>query len=204
MWLRGEAAACKAANSGSSPLLGSNRDIIDMRINFFGGPGCGKSTTASWLFSELKLRTISVEYVSEYVKFWAYQKRKIHKYDQVYLFGKQMQDEYKFMVHGVKNIVTDSPVLLAAAYAEVNGAIEIARSMEEIIKVYDAEYPSLNILLNRGQKQYLGERYQTEDQARAADQLISSYLKRHYEGRVFESDYKDRDRILQYVLENIA
>jgi len=39
-----------------------------MRINFLAGPGAGKSTTTAWIFSELKLRQVSVELVTEYVK----------------------------------------------------------------------------------------------------------------------------------------
>lgn len=37
-------------------------------INFFGGPGCGKSTMASRLFSELKSKGVKCEYVTEYAK----------------------------------------------------------------------------------------------------------------------------------------
>ncbi len=39
-----------------------------MRINLFAGPGAGKSTTATWLFSQLKIAGISIELTSEYVK----------------------------------------------------------------------------------------------------------------------------------------
>ena len=37
-------------------------------INLFGGPGCGKSTTAADLFARMKLRGLSVELVTEYAK----------------------------------------------------------------------------------------------------------------------------------------
>ena len=36
-----------------------------MRINFLAGPGAGKSTTAAWIFSELKRKQASVELVTE-------------------------------------------------------------------------------------------------------------------------------------------
>ena len=39
-----------------------------MRINFLGGPSSGKSTTAAWLFAQLKDRQASIELVTEYVK----------------------------------------------------------------------------------------------------------------------------------------
>lgn len=176
-----------------------------MRINFFGGPGTGKSTTASWLFSELKLHNVSVEYVSEYVKFWAYQKRKIHKFDQVYLFGKQMHDEYKYLTHGVKNIVTDSPVLLAAIYAGINGLPNIAKSLEEICFSYDQENASFNIILDRGDKKYIQDgRFQTKEQAQEVDKIITSYVYRNYlEKDILRVNYKDRDTILKEVLKKI-
>lgn len=176
-----------------------------MRINFFGGPGSGKSTTASWLFSELKKQNKSVEYVSEYVKFWAYSQRKIHEYDQIYLFGKQMQGEYKYLVHGVKNIVTDSPILLAAVYAEINGAGGIADHLAGICEMYDADYASLNIYLKRGDKPYDAEgRYQTAEQALQADALIMQYLEKYYtRDQIFKVDYNDRNAIFEKVLEVI-
>ena len=37
-------------------------------VNLFGGPGCGKSTTAAWLFNQLKERGINCEYVTEFPK----------------------------------------------------------------------------------------------------------------------------------------
>lgn len=174
-----------------------------MRINFYGGPGTGKSTTATWLFSELKLRSKSVEYIHEYAKFWAYDQRKIHKFDQTYLFGKQMQNEYRYLTRGVKNIITDSPVLLAAVYAEVNGSTAIAESLAKICQEYDNEYPALDILLERGDKPYVEEgRYQTRDQAMHVDELIQNYLARYLGKRkIFKSHYQDRDRILKRVLE---
>ena len=37
-------------------------------INLWGGPGCGKSTTAAGLFSIMKMRGHKVELVTEYAK----------------------------------------------------------------------------------------------------------------------------------------
>lgn len=79
-----------------------------MRICFIGGPCSGKSKTAAWIFSELKERKISVEHVTEYVKSWTYIRRNVKEFDQIYIFAKQQQMEYKFLSNGVKNIITDS------------------------------------------------------------------------------------------------
>src|SRR5687768_13907488 len=89
------------------------------RFNFLGGAGSGKSTTSAWIYSELKQRNISVELVREYVKNWAYQNRKINDFDQVYITGKQLNAEYLLLSNGVKNTVTDCPVLLGAIYSDI-------------------------------------------------------------------------------------
>jgi len=175
-----------------------------MRINLFGGPGAGKSTTAAWVFSELKRRHISVEHVNEYVKGWAYMNRKINKYDQLYLFGKQHQMEYKFLVNGVSHIITDSPCLLSAVYADINGSKELSEHLGEICKIYEADYPSLNIYLDRGNKPYdPNGRWQTEDQARDLDIKIREYVVRFTEGKLVSLPFYDERAILDYILKSI-
>lgn len=151
-----------------------------MRINLFGGPGSGKSTTAAWIFSKLKKKNYSCELISEYVKSWAIAKRQVVGFDQVYLFGKQMQAEYKFLSNGVKHIITDSPVLLSACYTRTYfDDLGIADHLEAIEGEYENRWPSLNIFLNRTGKAYRTEgRYQTEDDAVTMDIIIKDTLNR--------------------------
>ena len=37
-------------------------------VNLYGGPGCGKSTGAAYLFSKLKMAGVDAEYVPEFAK----------------------------------------------------------------------------------------------------------------------------------------
>jgi len=178
-----------------------------MRVNLLGGPGCGKSTTAAWLFSELKVRQVSVELVTEYVKVWACQKRKIETFDQVYLLGKQMQYEHRFLTAGVEHVITDSPVILSGIYAEhydLDGTLGIARPLLSLAEAYEKKYPSVNIILDRKNKPYITQgRYQTHEQAREIDQLITRYYltnKDRLELNVAYFDYRNREGILTYVL----
>lgn len=175
-----------------------------MRINFFAGPGAGKSTTAARIFSQLKMRGISVEQVGEYVKFWSYQNRPVKKWDQIYLFGKQQQYEYRYLSAGVKNIVTDSPCFLAAAYsAYYKQEKAISAALATLSQEYDKDYPTFNIFLDRGNKQYIQEgRYQNEVQARELDTFIESLLIKH---RISykKIPYRDEIAILEAVLEKI-
>ena len=177
-----------------------------MRINFFAGPCAGKSTMAAWLFSSLKERQVSVELVTEYVKVWATQKRPVNQFDQVYLFGKQMQYEYRFLSAGIDHIVTDSPTLLSGVYADFYYKdIDIARHIDEINKQYEAKYPSFNIFLERKDKPYNEQaRYQTRDQAVQIDEMIRKKIKATYPyDSLLFADYGDKETILNAVLEKI-
>lgn len=175
-----------------------------MRINLFAGPGSGKSTTAAWLFSQLKIAGYSIELCSEYVKSWSYQKRDVKPFDQIYLLGKQMQYEYRFISAGIKNVITDSPVLLSCSYTQLyNKDLGLHDHMVEIVKVYEKSHPSLNIFLNRDNKPYIEEgRYQTEKQARELDLIIRDDL---YSAGVKYSEFSfyDKESILEFVRNKI-
>ena len=168
------------------------------------GPGSGKSTTAAWLFSELKSRNYSVELVTEYVKSWATQKRHVSQFDQVYLFGKQMQYEYRFLNSGIKNIVTDSPVLLSCIYSDVYyPELGLGEKMMPILKEYERLYPSVNIYLERNDKVYHQEgRYQTYEQAKEVDNIVKKFINNNLD-TVHYVDYNDRCKILDIVTKRL-
>jgi hypothetical protein len=174
-----------------------------MRINLLAGPGSGKSTTAAWLFSELKIRHISVELITEYVKSWATQKRQVTTFDQVYLFGKQMQYEYRFLNNGIKNVVTDSPLILSCVYADYYyPEMKLGQHLLEIMHKYESQYPSLNIYLERKDKPYNQEgRYQTYEEAKRVDELVKEAIHK-YLPNVHYVDYNDRNGILCLALEH--
>lgn len=178
-----------------------------MRVNFFGGPSAGKSTTAAWLFSQLKEKQVSVELVNEYVKQWSYQNRKINEFDQTYIFGKQLHYEYRYLTCGVKNTITDSPVLLSAIYANLYWEkLDLGQQIEQISDKYDEKFPAINIFLNRKDKPYVKEgRYQNYEQAKEIDAVISSKLNNKYKigENLFYIDYSDREAILDTVLKYV-
>jgi hypothetical protein len=174
------------------------------RINLYAGPGAGKSTTASWLFAELKKRNYSIELVSEYVKSWAIAKRDVIGFDQVYLMGKQLNYEYRFLAHGIQHIVTDSPVLLSACYTRSYfNDLKIADHMEAIIAEYEARHPSLNIFLNRDGKEYRTEgRWQDAEAAKNIDGIVKDTLERN--GLPYtEFSFYDTEGILKHVIDNL-
>lgn len=173
-----------------------------MRISFFGGPGSGKSTTSARIFAELKDRQASVELVSEYVKAWAYQNRVPNGFDQVYLFAKQQQYEYRMLSNGVKNIITDSPAFLSVYYANKYMSQSLGLAIRELCRLYDNECPVYNIFLERKDKPYDPKgRFQTQEQAAQMDGEIWEELIRSYPtDKCIKIPYQNRDEILQTVL----
>ena len=147
-----------------------------MRINLYGGPGSGKSTCAASVFAKLKMLGVPVELVAEYIKLWAYEKRKVESFDQVYIFAKQQRREDRLLRAKVQVIVSDSPLYLQCMYAKRFNApgweelINLARKFEE-------KYSSINLLLKRHNGRYdTGGRYQSKDEALQVDTEIREFL----------------------------
>ena len=174
------------------------------RICLLGGPGSGKSTTAAWLFSELKIADCSVELVSEFCKTWAVQNKPIKKWDQVYVFSSQMQQEYQFLSYGVKNIITDSPTLLGAVHGKFYHPESIMwKSILDLNKEYEKDHPSINIFLNRGNNPYIQEgRYQSYGDAMRIDESILNFMNENEIGYK-EVNYQNRKLILEIALKNV-
>ena len=181
------------------------------RIGFLGGPGTGKSTCATRLFSELKSLQYNIEYISEYAKKWAIDKKPIKEYDQIYLMGKQQHYEYQNLCNGFTHIITDSPMFLTCIYAKLYypNNKRLFDGLKKLVLDYELQYPSLNIFLNRDARFYnpLG-RYQTEEEAKKIDEFIqieseefSKELGRPYISSYFKfNDYKG---ILEYIKQRI-
>jgi len=174
------------------------------RINLLGGPGCGKSTNAAELFAQLKRDGYSVELITEYVKGWAFEKRKIYPYDQIYFFGKQMKREFTALNAGVTFIITDSPLLLQIAYGDRAGLpTHTIDGMADILADYERKYPSLNIFLNRGSKVYKAEgRYEDREQAKKMDKLVK-HLMSCWGVTYYELDWDKPDQIHALVMKYI-
>jgi len=169
------------------------------RVNILAGPGCGKSTTAAWLWSELKIAGFNIEYVSEYVKKWAFEKKSISSFDQVYLFAKQMYKEDSYLKSGADFIISDSPILQVGGYATRNND-PFKDELISIAKKFNETYPSINIFLDRSGIDYQREgRYEDYNAAVETDKFILDTLREH------DPDYEifrtvDRKIILEHII----
>lgn len=146
------------------------------RINLFGGPGCGKSTTAYALTAYLKQNGVNADLCTEYVKEWVYLNRPVQGFDQVYLFAKQLHKEDVLLRGGVDVIVTDSPLFMNYGY----GVLQKRDGHSPLIEIeqeFEAQYPSVDILLERGNLPYEGSgRFENKDQALETDKYIHNLL----------------------------
>jgi hypothetical protein len=174
-------------------------------INLFGGSGCGKSTTAASLFSRMKLAGTHVELVREYVKYWAWNDRKIREWDQLYLLGKQ--SAYESMLYGkVDYIVTDSPILLAGVYQEFrsNGEDSYVSNAAQAFMAHAEEQGVTykNFFLKRNKPFDPRGRYETENQAKEVDRFVYDYLCKYSGFKPIEisgpDEYRDAE-ILSYL-----
>lgn len=173
-----------------------------MRINFWAGAGAGKSTIASHTFSFLKQNKFSsVELVHEYIKDWVYDEKKPLNFDQVYIFGKQVHNEFRYLKSGC-HIVSDSPILLNVFYAKKAG-ISFWQELLEIGKKFEFSYPSYNIFLNRGNIDYVDAgRYHTEEEARIIDREMLDFMECHLpDFAVYDSE--NPQEICNFVLEEL-
>lgn len=85
-------------------------------VNFFAGPGAGKSTSAAGLFFLMKSRGYRVELVTEYAKDLTYEESHGLMGNQLALLGEQDR-RLRRLVGKVDFVITDSPLLLSLAYA---------------------------------------------------------------------------------------
>lgn len=139
-------------------------------INFWGGPGLGKSTSAAELFSYMKRKGENVELVTEAIKDYVWEERTTIYTDQLYILAKQNR-RIQRLVGKVEYVVTDSPVALSAIYCE-NYFETFIPFVMELWNSYD----NINFLLSRDfEYQPLG-RNETEEEAKAIDRRIKKFL----------------------------
>jgi molybdopterin-guanine dinucleotide biosynthesis protein len=135
-------------------------------INFYGGPGSGKSTTAARIFSELKDKGYNVELVTEYAKDLTWQKSFHVLGNQVYIFAKQQHRIWR-LDGMVDMIITDSPLLNSLVYGDTT---ETFKSL--VIEEY-WKRPTFDIYLNRVKEYNPAGRSQKLEEAIEIDRITT-------------------------------
>lgn len=149
-------------------------------VSLLGGPCAGKSSSAAYLYYQLKVLGENVELVREYAKDWIYDGRSMSKFDQLYFLGKQIRQE-SFLYGKVNWIITDAPIINNFYYAEKYCPPNIAAGVKEATLSFYREakkdgHEHVHIFLNRNKPYLTYGRFQTEEEAKLIDQEIKSML----------------------------
>ena len=141
-------------------------------VNLFGVPGAGKSTGAAYIFSQLKMKGINAELITEFAKDKVWENNEKVFKNQLYLFGKQsfrisrVQDE-------VDVIVTDSPLLLSILY---NQTPILGENFNQLVYDVFNSYNNINYLIKRTKPYNPSGRMQTEEESNALAQPMVDLL----------------------------
>jgi tRNA uridine 5-carbamoylmethylation protein Kti12 len=139
-------------------------------INFYGGPGSGKSSIAASLFGYMKSKHYNVELVTEYAKDKVYENSLNILNNQVYIFGKQFQRIFRLEDNNIDYVILDSPLLLSIVYNQINGG-KFTNLNSLVHEIYERYY-NINFYLYRNVNYNNSGRLQTEDEAKGVDQMI--------------------------------
>lgn len=143
-------------------------------VNIFGGPGTGKSTTASGLFYEMKKLQLNVELVTEYAKDVTWEKRYELLNDQIYIFAKQHRRIARLVDSGIDWVITDSPIPLGLVYTNPD---TLSDHFSKLVMEVFNNYNNHNFLLQRHfDYNPIGRNQQDLEEAEAYDRKVSNLL----------------------------
>ena len=139
-------------------------------INLIGGPGSGKSTTASGIFYTLKKMGINCEMALEFAKDKVWEESYKILDDQFYIFGKQFHK--LFRLNGkVDVIITDSPLVISMLYNKTPSKYFNDFVLEQFNTFYN-----LTFFLNRPENYQEEGRIQTKEESEALDNVLKDIL----------------------------
>lgn len=169
-----------------------------LMVNLFGAPGAGKSTGAAYIFSQLKIRNVNAELVTEFAKDKTWERNKKALENQMYMFGKQLfritrcQDD-------VDVIITDSPLLLNIIY---NHNPILGEEFNNLVfKIFNS-YNNLNYYIKRVKKYNPLGRNQTEEESdQIADKVLKMLNDREVKFISVEGQLNNYSQIVEDVME---
>lgn len=144
-------------------------------VNLFGGPGCGKSTGAAYVFSRLKEARVNVELVTEFAKDLTWDKSDALN-DQLYVFANQFHRLYRCQKAGVGVVVTDSPLLLSNLYRDKHNPVFV-KPFTDYVEYCHGVFDNLNYFIRRVKPYNPCGRREDEASAKEMDEKILTVLK---------------------------
>lgn len=148
-------------------------------INILGGPGVGKTTLASELFTLLKKHGYEVENVSEFAKELVWAERTDAFNDRLYMHAEQ-NHRLLNMNGKLDYIITDSPLILTSVYNNFYMKNVYSDEYNEMIDHVVREtwnlYNNVTFLLKRSNEYVNNGRRESESEANAVDSYTLAYL----------------------------
>ena len=150
-------------------------------INFFGGPGIGKSTQACGLYTEMKKNHMSVEYTYEFPKEVAWEGNISQLSDQFFITANQHRNISR-LYGKVEYIIVDSPIVLGCFYEQRYGkdypsSFYGMTGLSKFLWSLFGQYDNINILLTRNNETYDSNgRLQDLQEAKEIDHDIKQTL----------------------------
>lgn len=148
-------------------------------VNLFGGPSCGKSTTASGVHHNMKLLHLDVMLVLEYAQELTLEENFHALGDQTRILGEQ-HGRIRRMDGKVDCVITDSPFIMGLVYGH-DSTKPPPKSFETYVVDLFGQYDNMNFYIERGNGPYrrVG-RYHTMEQALEKDKQILDLLEKHH------------------------
>ena len=177
---------------------------MSLIINYFSGPGCGKSTAAYMLIGMLKANNYKAELVVESAKEATYAKATHKLQDQTYLIAKHNNDLLN-LSNQVDIVVTDGSLLNSLAYG-----LEDSEFEKLMAKELYSRYVNIGFILPRKVNYMKYGRSQTREEAVALDNKIFesiSYLPENERvdlRHLFEEQNKDPSIIYKTIYDHVV
>lgn len=170
-------------------------------INLFGAPGTGKSTGAAYIFSQLKMKGINAELVTEFAKDKTWEHNMKALSNQAYVFGKQYY-RISRCADQVDVIVTDSPLLLSLVY---NNSSVLGQDFNKVVKAVADSFNSRNYYLTRVKPYNPIGRNQSEEEAdEIANQIYDILIEQGVEFSIKPGHEPGYQSIVDEILEEFA
>lgn len=144
-------------------------------VNFFGGPGCGKSTTAAYLFGDMKCESFKVELIHEVAKDFVWEDWNHIFGEQDWIFAHQHRLTRRLIGHDIDFAVVDSSILLSLFYMPD----DFPQSFRPFVRDVFDSYNNVNIFLDRNPDIPYVQAGRNEDESRAIE--IDNNIRRYFE-----------------------
>mgnify|MGYP003330819879 CR=1 FL=1 len=174
-------------------------------INLFGGPGIGKSTQASGLFTEMKRNHMSVEYTYEFPKEVAWEGNISQLRDQFFITANQHRNISR-LYGKVDYIIVDSPIILGCFYEQRYGDGYPANKysmtgFSNFLWDLFGQYDNINILLKRNNDTYdpNGRLQDLKEAQEIDDDIKKTLLVNSIEFKEFTVDNDTAKNIFNYI-----